>query len=420
MHSVGRRVFAGGVVLAAVASGAVISRADGAQSKSGGPRGRPEDRRSTGRSARQAPASLGHDHRRQQQRQEARHHGRGAAVDAVGHRRDEREPPRRRSPASPSASSSFSLAPGAQTVVDVNVTTGASLYGAVEVVGIPSDASYAERRRASATGSLNCDPAGSGDAGLQARRPARRRRPAAAPAKQLVLPLKNAGNTVAPVSGDVSLKGALGTRQRDLSSVRILPGKTIDVLLSSTKSLKAGSYTATVALKQGGIDHHDHEEAARSSADGRPHARPGRARRLVAGRADRRRLGRRGGDDRAARAVHGGVAGGPGRVQPRRGRVSLPPRRGRARSSRAPAARAGTRLAGGRHLRPARQGPAEPDRPVHVRGARASRARRCASAGWTRSTARRCSTSSPTCASSRPRGEVRQPAWVGELMAGYF
>ena len=43
---------------------------------------------------------------------------------------------------------------------------------------------------------------------------------------------------------------------------------------------------------------------------------------------------------------------------------------------------------------------------------------RCA--GSTPSTARPCSTSSPTCPPSAPAGAVRQPAWVEELMRDYW
>jgi hypothetical protein len=70
--------------------------------------------------------------------------------------------------------------------------------------------------------------------------------------RAVVLPVKNAGNTADPVSGDVRLKSALGTRQRDLDSLRILPGKRVNVLLSSTRSLSPGSYTVTVHLTQKG------------------------------------------------------------------------------------------------------------------------------------------------------------------------
>jgi P pilus assembly chaperone PapD len=70
--------------------------------------------------------------------------------------------------------------------------------------------------------------------------------------RTLALPVTNKGNTVKPITGDVSLKGPLGTRNSGIRSVRILPGKTVDVPLRSTKGLAAGAYKATVELDQGG------------------------------------------------------------------------------------------------------------------------------------------------------------------------
>jgi hypothetical protein len=143
----------------------------------------------------------------------------------------------------------FTLAAGASKVVDVAVTTGASTFGGIEVIGIPSDAPtkgvIAGYRLIS---SVRLDPASrvydvkAGKAKLVGKGSKR----------ALVLPVKNAGNTVEPISGSVSLKGPLGTRRSELGSVRILPGKTVNALLSSAKKLSSGSYTATVTLKQGG------------------------------------------------------------------------------------------------------------------------------------------------------------------------
>jgi hypothetical protein len=70
--------------------------------------------------------------------------------------------------------------------------------------------------------------------------------------RTLALPVTNRGNTVKPITGNVDLKGPLGTRNSSIRSVRILPGKTVDVPLRSTKGLAAGAYKATVELDQGG------------------------------------------------------------------------------------------------------------------------------------------------------------------------
>ena len=59
------------------------------------------------------------------------------------------------------------------------------------------------------------------------------------------------GNTVEPVSGTVRVSGPLGTRQGSVKATRILPGKRVSVPLVSAKGLPAGTYTATVTLRQG-------------------------------------------------------------------------------------------------------------------------------------------------------------------------
>ena len=62
--------------------------------------------------------------------------------------------------------------------------------------------------------------------------------------------MRNTGNTIAPVSGTVKLKGATGTKNGTVKSTRILPGKSVALGLASVSSLRAGSYTATVTLIQ--------------------------------------------------------------------------------------------------------------------------------------------------------------------------
>ncbi len=66
-----------------------------------------------------------------------------------------------------------------------------------------------------------------------------------------MLPVRSTGNTNDAVSGTVRVKGPLGTRQGSVRATRILPGKQVNLALVSSKGLPAGSYTATVTLKQG-------------------------------------------------------------------------------------------------------------------------------------------------------------------------
>jgi hypothetical protein len=145
---------------------------------------------------------------------------------------------------------SFALAAGAQRAVTVTARNSVPLYGGIEVIGLPAGAS--DRNGVIAgyrvIGSLRLNPA-TPVLGLQA---GSAKVTGSGVKRAIVLPVKNTGNTVQPVTGSVRLKGPLGTRQRDLGSIRILPGKTVNELLSSTGSLSPGSYTATVRLKQGG------------------------------------------------------------------------------------------------------------------------------------------------------------------------
>jgi hypothetical protein len=145
----------------------------------------------------------------------------------------------------------FTLAPRASKAVAVTLSgtpAGGSAYGGLEVIGLPADAAgrdgvvagyrlIASLRLNPATPVLSLKASAAKVVGKGADR-------------AVVLPVRNAGNTVQPVSGSVRLKGPLGTRQRSIGSLRILPGKTVNVLLSAAASLPAGSYTVTVRLVQ--------------------------------------------------------------------------------------------------------------------------------------------------------------------------
>jgi hypothetical protein len=145
---------------------------------------------------------------------------------------------------------SFTLAAGATKDITVTARSATSLYGGIEVIGVPDGAADKDGvvvgyRLVSSLRLNPATPVLSLTAGTA-------KVTGSGSKSSIVLPVRNAGNTVQPVSGSVRIKGALGTRQRDLGSLRILPGKTVNVLLSSTSSLSPGSYTATVRLTQGG------------------------------------------------------------------------------------------------------------------------------------------------------------------------
>jgi hypothetical protein len=146
---------------------------------------------------------------------------------------------------------SFTLAPG--TSKDVTLTLksapkGGSLYGAIEIVGLPSDLA---KRKGVVTGyrilgSLRFNsPAPAYSLKLGAAKIAGK-----GSKKTLTLAVRNAGNTIAPVTGTVRLKGPTGTRNLSVKATRILPGKNIALGLASGRSLSAGKYTATVVLTQ--------------------------------------------------------------------------------------------------------------------------------------------------------------------------
>jgi hypothetical protein len=147
---------------------------------------------------------------------------------------------------------SFALVPGATKAVSVTLRgtpAGGSTYGGIEVIGVPAGAST---RKGVLTGyrlvsSLRLNPA----TPVLSLKAGTAKVTGTGSARAVVLPVRNAGNTVRPISGGVALKGPLGTRSRALAAVRVLPGRTVDFLLSSARMLPAGSYTATVRLEQG-------------------------------------------------------------------------------------------------------------------------------------------------------------------------
>ena len=68
--------------------------------------------------------------------------------------------------------------------------------------------------------------------------------------RTLALRVRNAGNTIDPVSGSVSITGARGGRNTNAAEVRILPGKTVNLRLASLSGMPRGTYRAAVTLRQ--------------------------------------------------------------------------------------------------------------------------------------------------------------------------
>jgi hypothetical protein len=156
------------------------------------------------------------------------------------------EPDRRHALAGVSvAQPAFTLAPGQSQTVGVTVDAvpaAGALYGALEVIGLPANAAKAKGVVLGyrLIGTLRLTPAVPVHE-LRARATVRKR--------TVALDVTNRGNTVDPVSGDVTLKDASGTRRPTVRPVRILPGKTVALLRTR---LPGRSYHLTARLEQDG------------------------------------------------------------------------------------------------------------------------------------------------------------------------
>jgi hypothetical protein len=146
---------------------------------------------------------------------------------------------------------SFTLAPNSRKSVAVSLKrtpSGGALYGALDVVGLPTKAA---RKKASGVvtgyrliGSLRLTP------GSKRYRVAVGR--AGVSGKALVLAVKSTGNTIDPIAGTVKITGARGGKTTTLTATKVLPGSTVDFVLGSAAALPKGSYRAKVVLTQGG------------------------------------------------------------------------------------------------------------------------------------------------------------------------
>lgn len=146
---------------------------------------------------------------------------------------------------------SFTLAAGARKSITLTLKgkpAGGSLFGAVDVVGLPTAAT---KRSSSGVvtgyrliGSLRLQPS--------AKRLRLRAGAARVKGGKVVLAITNTGNTIDPVSGSVRLTGASGGRTVAVAATKILPGATVELPLGSAKGLPKGRFTAHATLAQGG------------------------------------------------------------------------------------------------------------------------------------------------------------------------
>ena len=143
---------------------------------------------------------------------------------------------------------SFTIGAGAKVPVNFRMlrrTSSGSLYGSVDILGKPVNTKgrkgiIPQYRLIS---SMRLNPSRQT---LRLRTGAGQIRGGA-----FVLPVRNLGNTIEPVSGTYRLSGP-GTRSGTISAVRVIPGKLVGLGLGSTRGMKKGTYTVTGSLVQAG------------------------------------------------------------------------------------------------------------------------------------------------------------------------
>jgi hypothetical protein len=153
--------------------------------------------------------------------------------------------------------STFTLKAGERRAIRLTLRRhppGGSLYGALDVSGVPRGVRLANgiAPRYRLIGSLRLDPA----------KPRMRVRAGAVKVTgrrgrhAIVMPLRNLGNTVQPISGRVVMTGPRGKRPNRLRSVRVVPRRSIRLTLGTYRGLlrgqPAGRYRLEITLRQGG------------------------------------------------------------------------------------------------------------------------------------------------------------------------
>lgn len=146
--------------------------------------------------------------------------------------------------------SSFTLTPGAARRVPVTLLTrprSGSLYGAIDVLGTPRIKRPRKgiRARYRLLAGLRLNPSAA------ARRLAVRLGAARGASGRVALPVRNTGNTVAPITGAVIVSSPSGTWRAAIPGRRVLPGAVVD-LRPALGRLPRGRYRARITLRQGG------------------------------------------------------------------------------------------------------------------------------------------------------------------------
>lgn len=66
----------------------------------------------------------------------------------------------------------------------------------------------------------------------------------------VILPVRNLGNSIDPISGTFRITGA-GTKNGNMAGIAALPGKLVGLNLGATRGMKKGRYTVNATVKQG-------------------------------------------------------------------------------------------------------------------------------------------------------------------------
>jgi hypothetical protein len=147
--------------------------------------------------------------------------------------------------------SSFSLAAGSSrsvTLTQRRTPPGGSLYGAIEVFGKPSNAkaqngiipNYRVVGRLRANPSKKRVALRAGSLGFVGRGTAR----------QVVVPVRNTGNTLDPIGGSVTFSGPT-SKTNALQAITPIPGQVVNLVGGHVSGFKKGRYTATFSITQG-------------------------------------------------------------------------------------------------------------------------------------------------------------------------
>jgi hypothetical protein len=153
--------------------------------------------------------------------------------------------------------STFRLAAGARRSVAIRLKRhppGGALFGGIDVLGVPAGAKPLNGivPRYRLVGSLRMSPVKP----VLRVRSGRLKVTGRSGRHALVLPVRNRGNTVEPITGRVTLIGPRGRRPNLLRPIRIVPRRTVNLTLGTYRGLLRGQprgrYAIAVTLTQRG------------------------------------------------------------------------------------------------------------------------------------------------------------------------